>query len=179
MLGRVHAPIVTAGYAAVRRLVRCVALLFALGVCAWVMPAQAWQGVVTHVSDGDTLWVQPLRGGKVQKVRLLGIDAPEICQAWGPQARAALHAALQGQVVEVHGRAHDNYGRLLAQLSRQGQDVGAWMVEQGHAWSYSFKRHAGAYDAQQAMAQNQRLGLFADAQAVQPRWFRKRFGSCH
>ena len=69
------------------------------------------------------------------KVRLQGIDAPEICQPWGPQARAALHAVLQGQVVEVQGHARDSYGRLLAQLSRQGQDVGVWMVGQGYAWS--------------------------------------------
>jgi micrococcal nuclease len=139
----------------------------------------AWQGVVTHVSDGDTVWVQPLHGGEAYKVRLQGIDAPEICQPWGPQARAALHAVLQGQVVEVQGHARDSYGRLLAQLSRQGQDVGAWMVGQGYAWSYSYQHHAGVYDALQAMAQSQRLGLFADARALQPRWFRKRFGSCH
>jgi hypothetical protein len=56
-----------------------------------------------HVSDGDTVWVQPLQGGEAYKVRLQGIDAPEICQPWGPQARAALHAVLQGQVVEVLG----------------------------------------------------------------------------
>lgn len=56
-----------------------------LSVAAW-----AWSGVVTHVSDGDTVWVEPTQGGEAQKIRLLGIDAPEICQAWGPQARDAL-----------------------------------------------------------------------------------------
>ena len=101
-----------------------------LGVCI-TMPAHAWPGVVTHVSDGDTVWVQPLQGGEAHKVRLLGIDAPEICQPWGPQSRAALHAVLQGQVVEVRARTRDSYGRLLAQLTRQGNDVGAWMVGQG------------------------------------------------
>ena len=80
-------------------------------LCAWAMHAQAWLGVVTHVSDGDTVWVQPLQGGEAHKVRLLGIDAPEICQPWGPQSRAALHAALQGQVVEVRARTRDSYGR--------------------------------------------------------------------
>lgn len=149
-------------------------------VCLCAAPlARAWLGVVTHVSDGDTVWVQPLPSGEVQKVRLQGIDAPEICQVWGPQSRAALQAALQGQVVEVQGHAHDSYGRLLAQLSRQGHDVGAWMVGQGYAWSYSYKHHAGPYQALQWQAQTQHLGLFSDGQALQPRWFRKRFGSCH
>lgn len=139
----------------------------------------AWQGVVTHVSDGDTVWVQSLQGGPTHKVRLQGLDAPERCQAWGPQSREALHALLHGQVVDVQGHAHDSYGRLLAQLTRQGHDVGAWMVGQGHAWSYSYQGRPGVYDAQQAHAQSQRLGLFGDVRAVQPRWFRKRFGACH
>jgi micrococcal nuclease len=138
-----------------------------------------WQGVVTHVRDGDTVWVQSIHGGQTHKVRLQGLDAPEICQAWGPQSREALHAVLQGQVVEVRGHAHDSYGRLLAQLTRQGNDVGAWMVGQGHAWSYSYQGRPGVYDAQQTHAQSLRLGLFGDARPVQPRWFRKRFGACH
>ena len=143
------------------------------------MPAHAWLGVVTHVSDGDTVWVQPAAGGAAFKVRVLGIDAPEICQVWGPQSRLALQQVVQGQWVDVQGRSTDSYGRLLAQLSRQGQDVGAWMVANGHAWSYRYQKQAGLYDAQQALAQSQRAGLFADTSAVQPRWFRRRFGSCH
>jgi endonuclease YncB( thermonuclease family) len=147
--------------------------------CWWCLAVWAWPGVVTHVSDGDTLWVQPVHGGEAQKIRLLGIDAPEICQTWGPQARDALHALLQGQTVEVQGHHRDSYGRTLAQLTRQGHDVGAWMVMQGHAWSYRYKRQAGLYDAQQIQAQSHRQGLFADGRAVPPRTFRKRFGSCH
>ena len=153
--------------------------VFLVVVGSTLSTALAWPGIVTHVSDGDTVWVQPLQGGEAHKVRLLGIDAPEICQPWGPQSRAALHAALQGQVVEVRARTRDSYGRLLAQLTRQGNDVGAWMVGQGYAWSYSYKSNAGPYEALQLHAQTQHLGLFSDGRALQPRWFRKRFGSCH
>lgn len=152
-------------------------------LCAWMcgvhVAAHAWPGVVVHVSDGDTVWVRAAQGGRVFKVRLQGVDAPEICQAWGPQSREALHAVLYEQTVDVQGRYHDSYGRLLARLSRQGHDVGAWMVAHGHAWSYSYQRRPGVYDAQQATAQTQRIGLFADVHAIQPRWFRKQFGSCH
>jgi hypothetical protein len=134
--------------------------------------------MVTHVSDGDTVWVQPLQGGEAQKIRLLGLDAPEVCQAWGPQSRFALHAVLQGQWVEVQGRHHDIYGRLLANISRQGHDVGAWMVAHGHAWSSGYPYRGGPYEALQMQAQSQRLGLFADVRAVPPRAFRQRFGTC-
>ncbi|MBU3646842.1 MAG: thermonuclease family protein [Limnohabitans sp.] len=148
-------------------------------MCGWYVLAHAWPGMVTHVSDGDTVWVQALQGGQVFKLRLQGLDAPEICQAWGPQSRDALHAVLHDQMVDVQGQYHDSYGRLLAQLSRQGHDVGSWMVAHGHAWSYSYRGRPGVYDAAQAAAQSQQLGLFADARAIQPRWFRKQFGSCH
>ncbi len=146
---------------------------------AWCGSLWAWPGIVIHVSDGDTVWVQPLQGTEVYKIRLLGIDAPEICQPWGLQSRAALHAALQGQRVEVSARTHDSYGRLLAQLSFQGVDMGAWMVGQGYAWSYRYQHQAGPYAALEWQAQTQRLGIFAEGRPLQPRWFRKRWGPCH
>ena len=82
-------------------------------------------------------------------------------------------------MVEVRVRTRDSYGRLLAQLTHQGHDVGAWMVGQGYAWSYSYKLNAGPYEALQLQAQIQHMGLFSDARALQPRWFRKRYGACH
>ena len=53
--------------------------------------AHALSGIVTHVTDGDTIWVRPDEPNrKPVKLRLVGIDAPERCQAWGAQATAAL-----------------------------------------------------------------------------------------
>jgi endonuclease YncB( thermonuclease family) len=62
-------------YSWVRRVMNLNArLLFWGWVCSVGLfvatPVQAWQGVVTHVSDGDTVWVQPLQGGEAYKVRL-------------------------------------------------------------------------------------------------------------
>ena len=137
-----------------------------------------WLGVVTHVSDGDTLWVRPLSGGAARKLRLQGIDAPESCQAWGAQASAALHTLLWSQVVQVHSLGHDSYGRMLAQVFFQGVDVGGWMVLHGLAWSYRFQGQPGPYDAQQGQAQQQRSGLFAQSQLLTPYGFRRLYGGC-
>lgn len=139
----------------------------------------AWQGTVTHVTDGDTLWVRPQRGGAPRSVRVDGVDAPEICQPHGETARSALAAHVLGQQVQVRGRRTDQYGRLLARITLQGQDVGAWMVSQGQAWSYRYRRTVGPYAAQEAQARAQGRGLFAAARPEQPRDFRKRHGSCH
>jgi len=153
-------------------------LVFLMSGCVGVSACLAWQGKVTHVSDGDTLWVQAALHRQPVKVRILGIDAPEICQAWGAQSRQALQAAILGRAVNVQGAHKDSFGRLLAKLRVHGDDVGAWMVLHGHAWSYTFKSRRGPYDIEQMQAQNARAGLFADPSAVPPRFFRKRFGSC-
>ena len=140
---------------------------------------QAWHGTVTRVSDGDTLWVRPAAGGKPVKVRIAGIDAPEICQAGGQAARAALAQRVRGRRLEVDARRQDDYGRIVAGLHLDGEDIAGWMVGQGHAWSSGFGREGGRYLAQQQRAQAAGHGLFADRSALEPRLFRRRHGPCH
>jgi micrococcal nuclease len=141
--------------------------------------AETFRGVVTHVSDGDTVWVRRDGGERRPvKVRLGGLDAPERCQAWGDEASAALASRVLSQAVTVQAGATDVYDRRLVTLFVDGEDVGAWLVAHGHAWSTGFRRHPGRYAAQQQAARAARLGLFADAQAIEPRFFRKRHGAC-
>ena len=102
--------------------------------CAPAHAADAWWGVVGYVSDGDTLWVRPADGGAPRKIRVHGIDAPELCQAHGAEARSALQRELLGLAVRVQPLRHDDYGRLLARLWHADEDVAARMVRTGHAW---------------------------------------------
>lgn len=141
--------------------------------------AETFSGVVTRVWDGDTVWVQPDgRTGRPVKLRLLGIDAPESCQAGGAQATAALKSRVLGQHVQVQAKATDTYQRRVVSLFVAGDDVGAWLVSQGHAWSYGYRYHAGRYAAEERSARAAGRGLFADPQAIEPRVFRKRHGKC-
>jgi len=159
--------------------------LFAMALALGAATAQAFSGVVTHVTDGDTLWIQPdsrfasSRHRKPIKLRLQGIDAPEICQAGGPESKAALASRVLHQHVEVQTRAQDSYKRTLGTLRLQGDDVNAWMVEHGHAWSDRYRRSAGPYAALEHAARQARLGVFAEPNAVEPRSFRKSHGPCH
>lgn len=164
-----------------RKTMAGILLLLCLGL-GWTQAAartSIWHGTVTYVTDGDTLWVQADRGGPSRKIRLDGIDAPEICQRHGAMARDALAQQVLGQSVRVDARRRDDYDRLLAKISLQGQDVGAWMVLQGHAWSYRYRHSAGPYAGQETQARTRGLGLFADPGAERPRSFRLRHGSCH
>lgn len=140
----------------------------------------SWNGVVTHVTDGDTLWVRPANGGAPRKVRVDGIDAPEICQSGGVEARQALTAKVAGRTVAVRTRRLDDWKRELARVSleRGDDDVGAWMVSGGHAWSYRWRRDPGPYAQEEQAARRTRRGLFAQGNPRNPREFRKQHGPC-
>jgi len=153
------------------------ALVVSLMGCAHAQ-APSWVGVVVHVTDGDTVYVRAGPGPAVA-VRLLGLDAPEICQTGGLASRDVLREWVLHQSVTVEGRGQDSYGRELAWLYVQGQDVGRAMVAQGHAWADRQGQQEGPYAQEQRQARLEKLGLFAQAQPETPRDFRRRHGSCH
>ena len=167
-----------------RRLACVVALVLSSAVSSF---AATFEATVSRVVDGDTVWVRAVadavpdvagRRPNPVKLRLQGIDAPERCQAWGAQATAALEAHVLHQRVLVQTRAKDDHQRALGNLLLNGEDVSAWMVTQGHAWSYRFRRSGGPYAEPEQQARAARRGLFADPAATEPRWFRRDHGPC-
>jgi micrococcal nuclease len=154
-------------------------LIIAVALVPLCAGAAQFEAIVTHVGDGDTLSVRPLAGGPPQRIRIQGIDAPEICQRFGTESRDALAGRVMGRRVLIDSKARDGYDRTVARILLARQDVGAWMVSRGYAWSYRFKRNPGPYRQQEAWARRERLGLWQSAQPLSPREFRQRHGSCH
>lgn len=153
-------------------------------VCWWFLwplwsQAEVFWGQVTHVSDGDTLWVLPSGEQLPRKLRLQGLDAPEICQAGGTAAREALVQLVVNKNVQVSVKYHDSYGRGLARVRVNSQDVGSLMVQSGHAWSSRWHRSLGPYSKEEAQARAEQKGIFANLSAELPRDFRQRNGSCY
>jgi endonuclease YncB( thermonuclease family) len=138
----------------------------------------SWTGVVTYVADGDTVHVRPVEGGAVHKIRLVGMDAPEICQVGGEIARKALNERIHQRVVTVSAQGVDIYGRDLALIYLDQEDVGRWLVQRGHAWSSRYRHHTGPYDQEEENAKLLGRGLFAEMPAEHPRDFRRRHGRC-
>jgi len=94
------------------------------------------QGVVVRVCDGDTLVVDipeyPDIIGKSIRVRLLGVDAPElrdrdpVVRAAAQAARRAMEALLPpGTAVTLTRIRRDKYFRLDAAVSVDGRDAAA------------------------------------------------------
>lgn len=168
-----------------RRAATTLLLVAAAGAAPAAGPAKAvpaWTGRVSHVSDGDSLWVQPAAAGaKAVEIRLADIDAPEICQPWGPQARDALMEQVGGKTVAVQVLGHDSYGRTLARVLLEGQSVNAWLVQEGHAWSNRSRWDQGPLVKQEKMARALRRGLHGQQgpeRAMLPREFRRSHGPC-
>lgn len=141
------------------------------------------QGTVTSVVDGDSLWVTPTAGGKAIEVRLAGIDAPEICQQHGQEARRYLAELVLKQPVRLQvagsNASRDTYGRTLGTLFLGHVEVNRLLVEEGHAWSIRTKWDRGPYVAQERMARALSRGLHkAGSAALEPKDFRLRHGPC-
>ena len=105
-------------------------------------------GTVVRVIDGDTILVRGA-GGRIEDVRLLGIDTPETVdprkpvQCYGPQASAfAKHLETGRAVTLAYDRElHDRYGRFLAYVWLTGARplfVNAVLVQRGYARTYPF-----------------------------------------
>lgn len=100
------------------------------------LPRAATSVAVTRIIDGDTLEVRSAQ--TLIKVRLYGINAPEIGQPCADEATRRL-AALAGTAVRLvpDARLTDQYGRELRYLYTDGgQSIDAALVREGlaHAW---------------------------------------------
>ncbi|MEO8297726.1 MAG: thermonuclease family protein [Burkholderiales bacterium] len=151
----------------------CAALLLTLSPAAMALDA-----IVIRVSDGDTLWLRTAPGKRPLRVRLQGIDAPELCQPGGTEARAALEALALGRRVQLRSGPPDRYGRPLVHLQRAGTDLASEMVRQGWAWSDNYRGRPGPYAATERAARAAQRGLFATPAAQAPWQFRQQHGPC-
>ncbi|GAB3357960.1 MULTISPECIES: thermonuclease family protein [Giesbergeria] len=128
-----------------------------------------------RVIDGDTISVRTEQG--LERVRINQIDAPERSQTFGVDATTCLTNILGSGIVQMCSDGKDRYGRTIASVSAQGQDVGAAMVFQGCAWAYTKYLEAGSsLPTLQAFAQAAKSGLWASSSAQAPWQYRAGVG---
>ena len=99
------------------------------------------KGTASKVVDGDTLWV--CSHSACIKVRLCGIDAPELSDPGGEKAKSALQSLVSSKVVTCvqvgagtpcDGRSRPtSYDRIVAQCFVDQSDLAAEMVAEGYA----------------------------------------------
>ena len=138
-----------------------------------LLAGPAGAATVLSVGDGDTLRV--VDGSKRLTIRMACIDAPETAQRpYGAASRQRLQAlAPVGSVVSLRPQTIDKYGRTVAEVFRNGQNVNLAMVSSGQAFAY--RKYLGACDGSaylgaEAAAQRQRIGVWAVPGGIQRPW---------
>lgn len=128
---------------------------------------------VVEELDGDTLLVRRPGTSKTVRVRLIGIDSPEISHDGKPAqcgADAARHRlrSLRGEQVDLipdpSQDRTDRYGRLLAYVQHSKTDVGAGQLAAGAAREYTYQNRAyqrqDQYRSAQKQAERDQSGLW-------------------
>ena len=133
----------------------------------------SFTGRVVGVRDGDTITV--LRHGKVLKVRLYGVDAPEEQQAFGAVAKHFTSGMVFGKTVTVLVHDTDRDGRLVGEvLLPGGRSLNESVVRSGLAWWYQYYApHDTTLDQLEQDARTAYRGLWSDPHAIPPWEFRK------
>ena len=145
------------------------------GVTAQSAQPTTFQGYVTRVVDGDTIYVAI--GNQIEKVRYIGINTPEIHhptkgrEPYGDVARDANARLVDRRwvnlVLDVQPR--DRFGRLLAYVYVGERFVNAELVWQGYVEAATFPpnvRYADYFVGLQRQARETKRGLWADPDAI-------------
>lgn len=142
-------------------------------------PAPAFLGepvrlVPRSIHDGDTLRVIAANG-EVLRIRMCGIDAPELAQEQGKESRTALEKLVTGDLYLRKIEA-DRYGRTVGELATKSSNINVSMVAAGAAYYYA--KYADNCPSQLALkqaetaAQSRRQGIW-QRELIRPWDYRK------
>lgn len=129
---------------------------------------------VVRVIDGDTFEV--IINDKKQKIRVIGINTPEIndprktVECFGKEASEKAKKLLLGKKVRLEKdptqEEIDKYGRLLRYVFfEDGTDFGLTMIKEGYAFEYTYNipyKYQQQYKQAQKQAEENKKGLWSD-----------------
>ncbi len=123
---------------------------------------------VEKVNDGDTITVR--MGKNLEKIRLIGMDAPEMGQEpWGRMAREHLKTLIDSSsrnvTLEYDVVKRDKYDRLLAYVrTADGKMLNAEMLKDGYALLFTFPpnvKHVDEFIKAEKQAKDKKIGIWA------------------
>lgn len=132
--------------------------------------SQSYKGSIIRVIDGDTFVFQTVDGSL--KVRMYGTDAPERDQPYSKESADFLRQFLNKDAV-LKGNGVDRYGRTLAVLFIDGQDINLLSIKNGCAWHFKRYSNDKQYAAAEEYARKNKIGLWKLPNPVPPWEWRK------
>jgi micrococcal nuclease len=152
-------------------------------------PIRTVTGIVTKVSDGDTIHVTTQEKTKL-KVRLYGVDAPETPkinqrtghinkpgQPYGEEAWRALEAKIMGMQVKLDIIDIDRYKRMVGIIWFNERNINLEMVREGYAEAYvEYLRepYRSQFMRVEMEAKSAKKGIWSLPDYERPKDFRKR-----
>lgn len=136
---------------------------------------------VTRVVDGDSLvvarrrWFNFMLKPKPFPVRLYAIDAPELSQPYGTEAREGMRKMARGSLrLDVVNT--DRYGRVVGVVYRRSRkkSLNHAIVAAGLAYSYQRYGKLDGIDEAEARARKRRLGVWKLGQSQTRPWDHRR-----
>ncbi len=148
--------------------------VYAADSCQLVTESKAEKAIVKWVYDGDTLLVTDRNGKNKRKIRVIGIDTPEVkhhqqkAQLYGAKAREELRVLLKDEnyqiFLEFDKEKYDRYKRILAHVYlANGKSISEWLLQRGFAKTLIIPpnvKHAECYKNAERLAQQQKLRLW-------------------
>lgn len=151
-------------------------------------PIRTVEGIVKHVSDGDTLKIETPEGTRVT-VRLYGIDAPETekinrrtgqvskpGQPFGEEAYKALRSKVLDKKIRLDVIDIDKYKRTVGIIYLDSRNINLEMIKEGWAWAYKEylgRPYASEFIDAEREARDKKLGLWQQRNPQPPWEFRK------
>lgn len=140
------------------------------------------QYVVLNCHDGDTCQVKSPDNLKL-KIRLIGIDAPEVAnrknkesQPMGEDSKKFINQTIKGKTVTLKNYATDPFGRALAEIFFNKDNINLKMVEMGLAEVYQGKMvkefNLSPYLTAEQNAKNKKIGIWSLKNYQSPKEYR-------
>jgi micrococcal nuclease len=138
---------------------------------ALVSVSDSFKAKVIGVTSGDAIVVL-LDNNTQLKVRLEGIDCPELNQLYGDSAKQATVALCFKKRVRIEKVGLDGYGRTLAFVYADTICVNKQLIRMGLAWHYAEFNNDPELAQLEVDARNRKVGLWQQTEPVAPWDFR-------
>jgi len=125
---------------------------------------------VIGIADGNAFSCRTAEGQRL-RVRMAEIDAPDLKQPYGSQARQTLSSHVFGKDVFLTIKGRDEQGRTLARVRAGDVDVNSDMVRTGTAWAYRGQLNDRTLLDLEAVAREFKRGIWSlHKSEQQPPW---------
>lgn len=148
-------------------------IILGIGIFYGSLNETSFKAKVVRVIDGDTIELLDTRKQK-HRIRFWGIDAPETTtnQPFGKKAKEILATKIAGKEIKATIKDKDKYGRTIAKIELNGEDINKFMVASGLAWAYTY--YTDAYKNDEKKAREAKIGLWVDKNPIEPYEWRKK-----